>query len=96
MSTPVKIRAGETGTVVTITTPRQVDEVTRLQSRAGVDSRHHDIRTTPRPITADTLAVSGEVAPAPRKGGSSARRGPGGRPSNGRPAAFSASVMPSL
>jgi len=79
-------RAGEAGTVVTITTPRQVDEVTRLQSRAGVDSRHHDIRTTPRPITADTLAVSGEVAPAPRKGGPSARRGPGGRPSNGRPA----------
>ena len=78
-------RAGEAGTVVTITTPRQVDEVTRLQSRAGVDSRHHDIRTTPRPITADTLATSGEVAPAPRKGGGS-RRGPGGRPSGGRPA----------
>ena len=78
-------RAGESGTVVTITTPRQVDEVTRLQSRAGVETRHHDIRTTPRPITADTLATSGEAAPAPRKGGGAPRRGNGGRPSGGRP-----------
>lgn len=78
-------RAGESGTVVTITTPRQLDEITRLQSRAGVESRHHDIRTTPRPITAETLATSGEVAPAPRKGGGAPRRGPGGRPSGGRP-----------
>jgi len=36
-------RAGESGAVVTITTPRQVDEVVRLQSRAGVESRHHDV-----------------------------------------------------
>ena len=76
-------RAGESGTVVTITTPRQLDEVVRLQSRAGVESRHHDIRTTPRPMTAETLAESGEVAPAPRKS-SGPRRGPGGR-GEGRP-----------
>jgi superfamily II DNA/RNA helicase len=75
-------RAGESGMVVTITTPRQLDEIVRMQSRAGVEVRHHDIRTTPRPMNALVLAESGEKAPAPRKGGSSsggARRGPGGR-----------------
>ena len=72
-------RAGESGTVVTITTPRQLDEVTRLQARAGVRSRHHDLRTTPRPITAQTLAESGTEAPTPRRSGGS---GPG--PRNGR------------
>jgi superfamily II DNA/RNA helicase len=80
-------RAGESGMVVTITTPRQLDEIVRMQSRAGVEVRHHDIRTTPRPMNALVLAESGEKAPAPRKGGSSsggARRGPGGRPSGGR------------
>ncbi len=75
-------RAGESGTVVTITTPRQLDEIARLQSRAGVASRHHDIRTTPRPITAQTLAESGTEAPAVRAGGGSRgpRAGGGSRP----------------
>ncbi len=85
-------RAGESGMVVTITTPRQLDEIVRMQSRAGVEVRHHDIRTTPRPMNALVLAESGEKAPAPRKGGSSsggssyggARRGAGGRPSGSR------------
>ncbi len=61
-------RAGESGTVVTITTPRQVDEVVRMQDRAGVESRHHDVRTAPRPMTAEALAGSGEKAPAARRG----------------------------
>ncbi|HEU4511718.1 MAG TPA: DEAD/DEAH box helicase [Nocardioidaceae bacterium] len=73
-------RAGESGAVVTITTPRQVDEVVRLQSRAGVESRHHDIRTAPQPMTAEALAVSGETAPPARRGGGAPR---GGRPSGG-------------
>jgi superfamily II DNA/RNA helicase len=78
-------RAGESGMVVTITTPRQLDEIVRMQHRAGVETRHHDIRTTPRPMTAEVLAESGTVAPAPRKGG--ARSGGGrGRP-QGRPGA---------
>jgi superfamily II DNA/RNA helicase len=86
-------RAGESGMVVTITTPRQLDEIVRMQSRAGVEVRHHDIRTTPRPMNALVLAESGQKAPLPRKGGSSsgggssyggARRGPGGRPSGSR------------
>jgi superfamily II DNA/RNA helicase len=87
-------RAGESGTVVTITTPRQIDEISRMQQRAGVATRHHDIRTTPRPMTAEVLAESGQPAPAPRKGGSGggsrgygggrpAGRGQGGRPGGG-------------
>ncbi|CAN5122058.1 DEAD/DEAH box helicase [soil metagenome] len=69
-------RAGESGTVVTITTPRQIEEIVRMQFRAGVDSRHHDIRSTPRPITAKSLASSGENAPT-------AGRGPVGRRGRG-------------
>ena len=61
-------RAGESGAVVTITTPRQLDEIVRLQSRAGVKPRHHDIRTAPQPMTAEALAVSGEQAPPARRG----------------------------
>jgi superfamily II DNA/RNA helicase len=56
-------RAGELGAVVTITTPRQVDEIVRMQSRAGVEARHHDSRTTPRPMTRETLAGAGTAAP---------------------------------
>ncbi len=84
-------RAGESGTVVTITTPRQLDEVARMQFKAGVEPRHHDIRTTPRPMTADALALSGEVAPSRparsgRPTGGSSRpgyRSGGARPSGG-------------
>ncbi len=71
-------RAGESGAVVTITTPRQLDEIVRLQSRAGVKPRHHDIRTAPQPMTAEALAVSGEQAPPARRGapaGSGGARG---------------------
>ena len=76
-------RAGESGAVVTITTRRQVDELARMQSRAGVKPRHHDIRTAPRPMTAEALADSGEAAPAPSTRGGSAPRG--GRPRQGGP-----------
>jgi superfamily II DNA/RNA helicase len=84
-------RAGQSGAVVTITTPRQVDEVVRLQQRAGVQSRHHDIRTAPRPMTAEALAESGDPAPrhqprrgAPARGRTTSRprgaqQGPSGR-----------------
>ncbi|HYO38702.1 MAG TPA: DEAD/DEAH box helicase [Nocardioidaceae bacterium] len=66
-------RAGESGAVVTISTPRQVDEIVRLQSKAGVAARHHDSRTTPSPMTRETLALSGTTAPTVRPG-----RGTGG------------------
>jgi hypothetical protein len=53
--------------VVTIATPRQLATVVRLQRSAGVAARHHDIRETPRPLTAATLASSGTTEPAPTK-----------------------------
>ncbi len=77
-------RAGESGAVVTISTPRQVDDIVRMQARAGVEVRHHDIRTAPRPLTTDALATSGE--PAPRPGRSGGRPGAGGRRAGGRAA----------
>jgi superfamily II DNA/RNA helicase len=77
-------RAGELGAVVTITTPRQVDEIVRMQVRAGVEARHHDLRTTPRPMTRETLAVAGTTAPKAQPGRSSSPRGyQGGRSRGG-------------
>jgi superfamily II DNA/RNA helicase len=57
-------RAGLDGAVVTITTPKFVSSVVRLQQGAGVVVLHHDIRTAPRPMTAEALAQSGAAAPA--------------------------------
>jgi superfamily II DNA/RNA helicase len=77
-------RAGQSGAVVTLTTPRQVDEIVRLQSRAGVEVRHHDVRTAPRPMTAEALAGSGSAAPRPGRSGARSSGGPrGGRRSSG-------------
>jgi len=75
-------RAGASGAVVTMTTPRMVDQVVRLQRAAGVDARHHDVRTAPRPMTVAALAESGSGAPAPSRAprGDRAPRRPG-RPS---------------
>ena len=87
-------RAGAAGAVITITTPRQLADIMRLQSRAGVEPRHHDIRTAPQSMTREALAESGERAPAarrsvpsrggPSRGGSSrgasSRGGPRGGP----------------
>jgi superfamily II DNA/RNA helicase len=78
-------RAGESGAVLTLTTPRQLDEVLRLQSRAGVTSRHHDLRSAPEPMTAEALAASGTAAPARRSGGHQGGR-PGSRGAGPRPA----------
>ena len=64
-------RAGASGAVITITTPRYLDEVMRLQSRAGIESRHHDIRTAPQPMTSEALAGSGEKVSGVRRSGSS-------------------------
>jgi superfamily II DNA/RNA helicase len=57
-------RAGRDGAVVTITTPKFVQQVVRLQSGAGVEVLHHDIRTAPESMTAKALAKSGSPAPA--------------------------------
>ncbi|MDX6299772.1 MAG: hypothetical protein QOF53_986, partial [Nocardioidaceae bacterium] len=79
-------RAGESGAVVTITTPRQVDEIVRMHARAGVSARHHDSRTTPRPMSRETLNGSGTAAPSPRagRGGSTVGRGRGYQGTSGR------------
>ncbi len=91
-------RAGQSGAVVTMTTPYLVDRVVRLQRSAGVRARHHDERTALRPMTAEALSGAGVAAPsagrgprtagAPRRGGGSGFRGR--RPAGGyrgRPAA---------
>jgi superfamily II DNA/RNA helicase len=57
-------RAGRDGAIVTITTPKFVQQVVRLQSGAGVEVLHHDIRTAPQSMTAKALAKSGSPAPA--------------------------------
>ncbi len=55
-------RAGSSGTVVTMTTSRQLSALSRLHRAAGVAARHHDARTAPEPMTAAALARSGGVA----------------------------------
>ncbi|HEX3931964.1 MAG TPA: DEAD/DEAH box helicase [Nocardioides sp.] len=56
-------RAGQDGCVVTLTTARAVHQVVRLQQSAGVEVLHHDLRTAPRPMTAEALAESGHPGP---------------------------------
>ncbi len=56
-------RAGQSGTVVTMTTPQQAHTVARVQKAAGVRALHHDARTTPHPMTAESLAGLGVEAP---------------------------------
>jgi superfamily II DNA/RNA helicase len=72
-------RAGKDGCVVTISTPKFVDQVVRLQRGAGVEVLHHDLRTAPRLLTAEALAETGSKTPARSHGGSS--RPQGARPS---------------
>jgi superfamily II DNA/RNA helicase len=76
-------RAGESGAVVTIVTPRQISGLAQMQRAAGVEARHHDVRTTPTPMTASALAESGtlevpraKTASGPRSGGYQGRKGP--------------------
>jgi superfamily II DNA/RNA helicase len=59
-------RAGASGAVVTIVTPRQVGSVVSMHRQAKVTARHHDIRSTPE-LTAAALATSGTDAPAERR-----------------------------
>jgi superfamily II DNA/RNA helicase len=63
-------RAGKDGCVITITTPKFVDQVVRLQRGAGVEVLHHDLRTAPRVLTAEALAETGAKTPARSTGGS--------------------------
>ncbi len=94
-------RAGNSGTVVTMTTERQVATVVRLQKAAGVVASHHDARTAPQPMTAEALALTGipghevRLAPAPRTSSrSGAPRKHGARRTGGSQAPRRAGVRP--
>jgi superfamily II DNA/RNA helicase len=72
-------RAGASGAVVTIVTPRHVGTVTQLQRVAGVTARHHDLRDLGDDLaawTAEALAQSGTTTPHPRAAGAK-KGGPG-------------------
>jgi superfamily II DNA/RNA helicase len=56
-------RAGNSGTVITMTTESGVHEITRLHRSAGVSARHHDARTAPDPMTPESLSSAGTDAP---------------------------------
>ncbi|MCW2825455.1 MAG: box helicase, partial [Aeromicrobium sp.] len=84
-------RAGESGAVVTMTTPEALRDVIQLQNKAGVTARHHDSRTAPSPMTVAALSGAGTEAPhassvrqGARSGGSGGgNRGGGSRPQGG-------------
>jgi superfamily II DNA/RNA helicase len=75
-------RAGESGAVVTMTTPEALRDVMQLQNKAGV--------TAPSPMTVEALSGAGTEAPhgssvrqGARSGGSGNRGNGGGRPQGG-------------
>jgi superfamily II DNA/RNA helicase len=70
-------RAGLAGAVVTITTPKFLQQVVRLQQHAGVEVLHHDIQTAPDHLSAALLAKHGSAAPK-SSGSSYAGKKPGG------------------
>jgi superfamily II DNA/RNA helicase len=75
-------RAGRDGAVVTITTPKFLQQVVRLQQNAGVEVLHHDIQTVPAHLSAAALAKHG--SPAPKSSSSSyAGKRSGGHRSGG-------------
>ncbi|NRQ49426.1 DEAD/DEAH box helicase [Aeromicrobium sp. YC3-14] len=79
-------RAGESGAVVTMTTPEALRDVIQLQNKAGVTARHHDARTAPSPMTVDALSGAGTEAPhasTVRQGARSGGNGGGGRGGSG-------------
>ena len=84
-------RAGESGAVVTMTTPEALRDVIQLQNKAGVTARHHDARTAPSPMTVDALSGAGTEAPhasSVRQGARSSGAGNGnggGNRGGGRP-----------
>jgi superfamily II DNA/RNA helicase len=76
-------RAGEAGTVVTMTTREDLRDVMALQAKAGVTARQHDAATAPSPLTPEALASSGTLPEQVPAGGRSGQRS-GGQRSGGR------------
>ena len=77
-------RAGESGSVVTMTTPEALRDVMMLQNKAGVTARHHRAATAPSPMTAASLTTSGTEAPALAAGRGGAGGNGGGRSGGNR------------
>lgn len=59
-------RAGQSGAVITMITPQDVTEVVRMQKKAGVQARHHDVRTMAKPMTVASMSGAGTAPPAAR------------------------------
>ena len=76
-------RAGAEGCVITLTTPKMVDQVVRQQRDAKVEVLHHDLRSAPTPMTAEALAEAGSPTPARSQGGGRTSYA-GSRPSGNR------------
>ncbi|MCW2830195.1 MAG: box helicase [Aeromicrobium sp.] len=87
-------RAGESGAVVTMTTPEALRDVIQLQNKAGVTARHHEARTAPSPMSVANLSGAGTEAPhassvrqgarsTSGSGGGQSRGSGGGRPQGG-------------
>jgi superfamily II DNA/RNA helicase len=76
-------RAGESGAVVTMTTPEALRDVMALQNKAGVTARHHDARTAPSPMTVANLSGAGKDAPHPSSVRAGARTSSGNRGASG-------------
>lgn len=57
-------RAGQSGAVITMTTPQDVTDVVRMQKKAGVQARHHDARTMAKPMTIASMSGAGTGPPA--------------------------------
>lgn len=82
-------RAGESGSVVTMTTPDALRDVMTLQRKAGVSARHHKAESAPSPMTVEALSTAGTEAPElPGKSGSAKSKSGGSRsggPRSNRP-----------
>ena len=78
-------RAGESGTVITMTTPEDLRDVVQLQAKAGVTARQHRQGSMPDPLTLEALATSGTM-PEPRRtgGGGGGQNRSGGSRGQGR------------
>ncbi len=72
-------RAGAEGCVITLTTPKFAGQVVSQQRDAKVVVLHHDLRSAPKPMTAEALAKAGSTTPARSSARSSS--GGGGRSS---------------
>lgn len=62
-------RAGAEGCVITLTTPKFAGQVVRQQRDAKVEVLHHDLRSAPKPMTAEALAEAGSSTPPQQVGG---------------------------